>query len=254
MLRRGPFGRMANLPAVGPAVGQPGEVSRRFWDKAARDNAAWHVATGHTEENEEFFRQGADETDLFLNLCDVVVRPTDTVLEIGCGVGRMTRRLSALAGRVTAVDVSQEMLKRCAHNISDQSNVTCLLVPGDGSLREVADNTVQVVFSYITLQHVPSKQAQMLYLEESGRVLTPGGQLAIQIRGDSLSARLTDWLGHLGHVIQRRATLSRAWRGARLPDGDVRLALVPTGLDVEIRRYNRHRWVVGRKPLSRPDG
>ena len=245
---------MANLPAVGPAVGQPGEVSRRFWDKAARDNAAWHVATGHTEENEEFFRQGADETDLFLNLCDVVIRPTDTVLEIGCGVGRMTRRLSALAGRVIAVDVSQEMLKRCAHNISDQSNVTCLLVPGDGSLREVADNTVQVVFSYITLQHVPSKQAQMLYLEESGRVLTPGGQLAIQIRGDSLSARLTDWLGHLGHVIQRRATLSRAWRGARLPDGDVRLALVPAGLDVEIRRYNRHRWVVGRKPLSRPDG
>ena len=35
----------------------------------------------------------------------------------------------------------------------------------------------------------------MLYLEESGRVLTTGGQLAIQIRGDSLSARLTDWLG-----------------------------------------------------------
>jgi SAM-dependent methyltransferase len=245
---------VANLPTVGPAARQPGEVSRRFWDKAARDNAAWHVATGHTEESEQFFRQGADETDLFLDLCGVTIRPTDTVLEIGCGVGRMTRRLSELAEQVIAVDVSQEMINRCAGNISDRANVACLLVPGDGTLPEVADDAVQVVFSYITLQHVPSKQAQMLYLEESGRVLAAGGQLAIQIRGDSLSARLRDWLGHLGHVIQRRATLSRAWRGARLSDGDVRHALVPAGLDLEVRGYNRHRWVVGRKPPSHPDG
>jgi SAM-dependent methyltransferase len=239
---------------MGPAGAQPGEVSRRFWDKAARDNAAWHVATGHSVESEKFFRQGAEETDLFLDLCGVKITPSDTVLEIGCGVGRMTRRLSELADRVIAVDVSQEMLNRCAANLSDRTNVVCLLVPGDGFLRDITDGAVQVVFSYITLQHVPSKPAQVLYLQESARVLTAGGRLAIQIRGDSLSARVMDWVGHLGHVIQRRATLSRAWRGARLSDDEVRDALLPAGVEVEIRGYNRHRWIIARKPASSPAG
>jgi SAM-dependent methyltransferase len=222
-------------------------VSRRFWDKAARANAAWHVATGHTEESEDFFRQGAEETDLFLDFSGVTIGSADTVLEIGCGVGRMTRRLSELAARVIAVDVSPEMLKRCADNVSDRANVVCLQVPGDGTLEEVGDSTVRVVFSYITLQHVPSKAAQLLYLKEAARVLGSGGQLAIQIRGDSPSARVRDWAGHVGHVIQRRATLNRAWRGARLSNGEVRRALASAGIDVQIREYNRHRWVVGQR-------
>lgn len=225
-----------------------GDASRRYWDRAATENAAWYVATGFTSESEEFFRQGAVETDSFLAVCGVGVGPEDAALEIGCGVGRMTRRLSERAGSVLAVDVSEEMLNRCRANLAERANVTFARVPGDGSLPDVADGSVQVVFSYITLQHVPTRQAQLRYLREAGRVLGRGGRLAIQIRGLGVAARSLDWFGHLHHLVRGRATLNRAWRGARLSDADVRGAFDGTGVDVRVVVSDRrHRWVVGHK-------
>lgn len=225
-----------------------GDISRRYWDRAATENAAWYVATGFTAETEEFFEQGAVETDSFLAVCGVHVGGDDSVLEIGCGVGRMTRRLSERAGRVIAVDVSEEMLNRCRANLADRSNVTCVLVPGDGSLPEIPDGSVDVVFSYITLQHVPSRQAQLHYLREGGRVLAGGGRLAIQIRGLGIVPRALDWFGHVHHLLRGRSTFNRAWRGARLSDADVKNAFESTGVGVRVVVSDRrHRWVVGHK-------
>lgn len=217
--------------------------SRQFWDAAARENAAWYVATGHTAETAEFFAQGTRETDHFLDFCGITVQHTDRVLEIGCGVGRMTKRLSELAGSVVAADVSQEMLNRAQANLAERSNIEYVLVPGNGTL-PLPDDSIDVVVSYITLQHVPSRIDQLRYLQESARVLTAGGRLAVQIRGNTPLAIALDWLGHLRHLVQGRQTFRREWRGNRLSDTSVAGALnFPAGL--RIRPLGpRHRWVV----------
>jgi len=44
----------------------------------------------------------------------VELASTDTALEIGCGLGRITRVLAARAQRVLALDISEEMLARAA--------------------------------------------------------------------------------------------------------------------------------------------
>lgn len=80
--------------------------SQNFWNRAARENAAWHIATGYTSESDEFFASGVREAAEFLAFAGLTVRPTDTLLEIGSGVGRMTRHLAALAGHIIATDVS----------------------------------------------------------------------------------------------------------------------------------------------------
>ncbi|HVA73271.1 MAG TPA: class I SAM-dependent methyltransferase [Acidimicrobiales bacterium] len=224
------------------------DASRRFWDRAALSNPAWYIATGHTSETDDFFRQGAEETDALLALCGIGLQRHETTLEIGCGVGRMTRRLSQLAERVIAVDVSAEMLRRCEANLDGTSNVEHQLVPGDGSMSAIPDESVDLVFSYITLQHVPSRRAQLTYLRESVRVLKPGGRMAIQVRDCSLRGRALDWSGHLAHAVARRHTLSSSWRGARLPDSAIRRTLEPLGVEVSIMRHLRHRWVLGTKP------
>jgi 16S rRNA (adenine1518-N6/adenine1519-N6)-dimethyltransferase len=64
----------------------------------------------------------------------VALSSTDTVVEIGCGVGRMTRRLSELAGTVIAADISSRMLELCRRAVADRDNVECLQLPGDGQL------------------------------------------------------------------------------------------------------------------------
>ena len=215
-------------------------VPEQFWDDAARTNAPWFVATGHRCADAAFFAQGAQETDSFLAMCGVAIRPDDTVLEIGCGLGRMTHRLADLAGRVIATDISREMLEQAARNLADRPAVEYVRVAGDGTL-PFPDASIDVVFSYITLQHVPSVAAQLRYLRESVRVLRPGGSLAVQVRADAVTARLYDWTGHLAHFALGRPTMHRAWLGARPRTAD----LLAIAGNVEVRRFDRrHTWVV----------
>lgn len=228
--------------------------SRSYWDDAARRNAAWYVATGHVQETEEFFSQGAAETDAFLEFCGIDPGGRGTVLEIGCGVGRMTRRLAELFGNVIAVDVSQEMLHRCRDNLSSHSNVDYRLVDGDGTLGGIGDGEIDVVFSYITFQHVPTRAAQMRYFEECVRVLRAGGRLAVQIRSSSPSAVALSYVGHLAHVVQGRRTLNRAWRGSRVRASMVVECVRARGVEATVRPWPRHArwsplqcWVAGSK-------
>ena len=229
-----------------------GADSRAFWDAAAVEDAAWYVATGQSSESEAFFAQGAEETDYYLRLCGVPPMSGDTVVvEIGCGPGRMTRRLAELAGRVLATDVSGEMLARCRRSLAGRSNVDYLQLPGDGELTGIPDSSVDLVFSYITLQHVPSRAAQLRYLAESVRVLRPGGRAAIQVRATGWRASAYDWAGHLGHFAAGRRTLRAEWRGSRLARADIVRTVQAAGARVELLPHGRrHLWVAAQVPAA----
>jgi ubiquinone/menaquinone biosynthesis C-methylase UbiE len=79
------------------------------------------------------------------------------------------------------------------------------------------DQSVDMVFSYITLQHVPTVGAQLRYLSEAVRVLRSGGQVAVQVRTCGWQARACHWAGQLAHFVAGRRTLGREWRGALGP-------------------------------------
>jgi SAM-dependent methyltransferase len=230
-----------------------------FWDEAARSGQAWFVATGHRLPTSEFFSQGARETDTFLAFCGVTPSPGQTALEIGCGVGRMTRRLAELFARVIATDVSEEMRRRCRDNLADLGNIDYLQVPGDGSLPGVGNAEVDVVFSYVTLQHVPTPAAQLEYLAESARVLRTGGKLAVQTRSSSPADIAKTYAGHLVHLLQGRRTYLRAWRGSRVRPAVALRQLESNGISASARVWPAHPswspahvWLVGTKLACEP--
>jgi SAM-dependent methyltransferase len=228
----------------------PHSSSKSFWNAAARRNAAWHVATGYTSESDAFFASGVREVDVYLARGGLSLTRADTLLEIGSGVGRMTRHFAALAGRVIATDISGEMLDRARANLSGSGNVEYFEVSGDGEL-PAADTSVDAVFSYITMQHVPTASAQERYFAESLRILRPGGWAYLQFRRSSPKARMLNWAGHLGHLALGQRTLSRAWRGACISEqalmgyasASVSISILPHG--------RRHIWVLARKASVR---
>jgi SAM-dependent methyltransferase len=222
------------------------QVSKRFWNDAAKQNAAWYIATAFTTESDEFFRSGAREVDSYLAFAGVSLNKSDSVLEIGCGAGRMTRRLSELAGSVIGTDVSGEMLKRAEANLASLSNVTFVEVDGDGHLPG-RDESVSAVFSYITMQHVPSTEAQRLYFQESIRLLASGGWSLVQFRRGGLVPVALDWAGHVAHRISGRKTFSAAWRGARVRPKDLR-SLATDSVRIQILPHGRrHIWALALK-------
>lgn len=221
--------------------------SREFWNSAAKENAAWYIATGHVAETEDFFQQGAKEVDDFLGKFNIEIRPTDVVLEIGCGVGRMTRRLSELSSQVIGADVSDEMLDRARVNLANFPNTQLMLLPGDGNLPDVNDASVDFIFSYITLQHIANKTHQIRYIHEAARVLAPGGRMLIQIRRSSAAVWMHEWTGHIMHLLARRKTLNRQWRGNRLNQSEIVSAIEPFRGRVKVEPLGmRHLWLVCR--------
>jgi SAM-dependent methyltransferase len=132
------------------------------------------------------------------------------------------------------------MLDRAAKNLIDKLAVEYVLVAGDGTL-PLPDASVDLVFSYITLQHVPSQKAQLRYLRESLRVLRADGSLATQVRAGGMIPRVHDWTGHAAHYAQGRPTMHRTWRGVTLRPADI----LAVSDQLHIRKFNtRHAWVV----------
>jgi SAM-dependent methyltransferase len=106
------------------------------------------------------------------------------VLEIGCGVGRLTRALSAQVASLSALDVSPRMLELAQRHNGDLENVRWLL--GDGAtLAPVASQSVDACVSHVVFQHIPDPEVTLGYIREIGRVLAPGGWAAFQISNDS---------------------------------------------------------------------
>lgn len=221
-------------------------VTKQFWNRVALENSAWYSATGFSTESEHFFATGARDVDAFLALAGVRLALEDTILEIGCGSGRMTRRLSSRARRVVAADVSSEMLSRASTNLEGAGNVDFLELSGDGSV-DLPDGSVDAVFSYITMQHVSSSAALDKYLSEAIRVVRPGGWVVMQFRRMELASRALDWRGHIANFLRGKKTLNKSWRGAQIAESQLRNhRRSDVGLDI-LRLDARHVWVVAKR-------
>lgn len=150
---------------------------REFWDERAREDPYYFVdnrqAYRHTD-TERFWREGERDLDTLLDALDLTVQPTDHVLDVGCGIGRLTRVLARRAAHVTALDVSPEMLALAQELHPELDNVEWVL--GDGeTLTGIEDACMDAVVSHVVLQHIPSVKVQLGYITEFARVLKPGG-------------------------------------------------------------------------------
>ncbi|MCC6548194.1 class I SAM-dependent methyltransferase [Candidatus Sumerlaeota bacterium] len=162
---------------------------RADWDRRARENAMHFVADfkEQWEDEGEFFRTGEDDVARFLREANWTPEMTGnaSLLEIGCGVGRMTRALAGRFAFITAVDVSGEMLVRAYQANSHLQNVHFMQVNGS-SFAGIADNSYDFAFSYIVFQHMPHADLIYEYVADTLRVLKPGGRFRFQARNDFL--------------------------------------------------------------------
>ena len=106
-----------------------------------------------------------------------------SILEIGSGIGRMTAALSREFASVVATDVDAAFLERCRETVARFGRPTNLRTAhiADGHTIPVSDASVDVVFSYITLQHCSPADALHL-TKEAFRVVKPGGRVILNYR------------------------------------------------------------------------
>ena len=234
-------GTAAGVPAAVTVALVAGARMRSFWDRRAREDAFYFVDNrlryGRADP-ERLWAAGEADLRTLLGLVGVAIRPSDSIVEIGCGVGRLTRALAARAGEVTAVDLSERMLARARRENPHLHNVEWLL--GDGStLAGIADGSADACVSHVVFQHIPDPAITLGYVREMGRVLRSGGWSAFQFSNDPSVHRPPSLHGRLRAGVSSllgrgpRGQGAPAWRGSAVELADLEDAAEDGGMRLE---------------------
>lgn len=117
------------------------------------------------------------------------IKRTDTILDLGCGTGKLTLELERLApeGSVTGLDPSDEMLKKAQDVSSHVPNLSFI----KGTAQEIDfDAAFDLVFSNSALNWV---KEQGEAIERTCRALKPGGRIAFQMPAKGFFSELLEY-------------------------------------------------------------
>lgn len=188
--------------------------TRRHWNKLAQSDPLWAVLTspekkGNRWQIDEFFADGRNTIAAAIKYLDehAAGGRRGTALDFGCGVGRLTQGLALHFGRVTGVDISEEMLVH-ARRYNQHGDRVNYVHNARADLHPFASDQFDLVYSLITLQHMEARYARA-YIREFVRIAAPAGLILFQIPSEGLpekpdSTLLTFWPPTFFKRLRRR--------------------------------------------------
>lgn len=224
--------------------------------------------TGNDLTLEQFVATGDAEAGSYLTILGLrPQRPEDaSFVEIGCGIGRMTCAFTREFGRVVACDLDAGFLERCFETVGRFGRTERLqtLHVADGQTLDLPPNSVDVAFSYITLQHCNDDDALELSAE-AVRVTKSGGKIALNYRSrrglDALVlpagavVRQLFRLPVIGSRLARVRWLTRlGWQANRLTPDQIVGPLYPLLSDVAVWRNPKSKNSAHRADAREFDG
>ncbi|MEZ5462589.1 class I SAM-dependent methyltransferase [Dokdonella sp.] len=193
---------------------------RRVWAVLGREDPLWAVLSRSDKRGgrwgvEEFMATGQLEIDAQMAWLADQQLPArrQLAVDFGCGAGRLSRALSGHFESVLGIDVSSSMIDKARSLNADRANLR-FVENHSPRLEGIADGSVDLVYSCMTLQHIPAALARG-YVEEFLRILRPGGVAAFQFvagTDTSIRGRLYDlipnrWLNPLRRILWRRSAV-----------------------------------------------
>ena len=130
---------------------------KEFWDAQAEDWGRFTRTPGH-----DVFHEGFN----FPAFLELVPKPGEATLDVGCGEGRVGAELTRRGHRVIGVDSSPRMVE-----LASQHHEALV---ADAAGLPFEDGSFDLVVAYMSLMNFDDPEGA---LREVGRVLRPGGRL-----------------------------------------------------------------------------
>lgn len=159
------------------------------WEKLAKENAYWAVLTEDRFRGEldaaaldAFFASGSENVDGFLRLLSStfpdLTSPFETVVDFGCGAGRLLIPMARLSDVAYGVDIAPTMRELASENAGRIGlSVECVDTPEVLVRRGVQADWVN---SYIVLQHIEPRRGYFL-INDLLQCVKPGGVATLHI-------------------------------------------------------------------------
>jgi ubiquinone/menaquinone biosynthesis C-methylase UbiE len=180
---------------------------KKMWESLAEFDPMWAILTtegkkGRKWNPEEFFQHGKSEVSaLMADLDSLGVRLNrKSIMDFGCGIGRLTQAFSECFEHCLGIDISSEMIEK-ARELNRFPDRCQYLVNETADLAQLANNSFHLVYSSMVLQHVaPTVSSQ--YIKEFIRVAKPGGVIVFQIPYYIHWRRRIQWRRRLFVILQ----------------------------------------------------
>ena len=177
-----------------------------------------------------------------------------SIVEVGCGLGRMSAALADHFGRVVGLDVAPSLVAEAARRNTNPA-VTFELVNGS-RLNATSLTACDAVFSYEVFYYIPPT-VLVNYFRDAFDLLTPGGQFVFHLnmlpigwkthasfllRRGLYRLGIKEWRGWPTGAGLRRYHHSEAWVRKTLADAGFRV-------DQVAGPSAKQTWVVATKPV-----
>jgi len=160
---------------------------RTEWEELAELDPLWAILSDPSRrfgrwKLDEFFATGEREIEAALARAEThgLPRRHEIAVDLGCGVGRLSRALATRFGNVHGIDISERMVATARRLSRDLPNCH-FHVNADPALSEFDDAAVDLVYSVLVLQHMPTRSTIEAYLRSMMRILRPGGIAMFQL-------------------------------------------------------------------------
>jgi SAM-dependent methyltransferase len=205
------------------------------------------IATGRDDwDVESFLESGREDVRSLLSVVDAWPQvERGVVLDLGCGIGRLSFACAELFDKVIGIDVSEEMVNK-ANELKKQfgfGNVEFFCNNGR-DINFISTNSCDLGFSYVVFQHIPDRNIVLNYITELARVVKPRGHILFQVPVYQSKLSVYPWrfvqalcrgflwrAEALGLILPEKGV---AFRGTRLPMKELENTLHQSNLELLI--------------------
>lgn len=178
-----------------------------------------------------FYRTSpASQTAYKLSLEKIIaladIHKTDKVIDLGCGSGELLREVGKISKNILGVDNSPGMLIQAR-----KDNPGIKIIYGDTLfLKKIKNESFDVVLSRAVFQHL-SKREHKKFLDETLRILKPGGKFVMFTPIDSIPMRFPRLVSKI--MVKER----RKFSGILYPDAYIRETVIKAGFILDKVEY-----------------
>jgi len=181
---------------------------KETWNSLSLKNAHYYICALENDSEEDFHNRGKQDCELHIFNDDIIQKTIDmgksTILEVGCGIGRMTEFMAQKFRVVLATDISGEMIRLAKERVKTK-NIEFLET--NGSTFPFMDNSIDLAFSYLVFRHIDDPNMVESNFRDINRMLRANGIFKVQMR--LLPTDINQWYGGVAYNFNSATVLCK---------------------------------------------
>lgn len=160
-------------------AGEGGRIDADYYDSTTYFQAAPHLLDRESAFQRYRIRMVTELAD---------PRPTDRVVDLGCGWGTFEFALADRVRAITGVDFSRKSIAFCENELTRTPRENVSFLCADAGATGLDSSSVELVVAADLFEHLYPEDAERISAE-AYRILRPGGRFAV-------------WTPHRGHFLE----------------------------------------------------